>query len=272
MTIYVINLEKDQERKAFQEKQLQALKLTYKITPAVTINDISKETYSTHQNDWQRPLRKVEIACYYSHQHLWQKIVQDNTPALILEDDALLSKHLPQILTYLDKLTHIDYINLEVVGRKKIVAKEREEIPCCDTHLHKLYLDRNGTGGYILYPSGAKKLLTLENKIGIGLADAHINACRDLITYQIEPAVVIQLDQCMHYGITPPLKAVSNIGTQVKPKSETSNRLLFVGRRLSSQLQQGIQHLVHITDATKREINIRSQDFFLTNTKRITDE
>ena len=271
MTIYIINLKKDQERKVFQEKQLQALNLPYKITPAVTIHDISEETYRTHQNDWQRPLRKVEIACYYSHQHLWEKILQDNTPALILEDDALLSKHLPQILIYLKTLTHIDYINLEVVGRKKIVAKNCEEIPCCDAHLHKLYLDRNGTGGYILHPSGAQKLLTLEKKIGIGLADAHINACQDLITYQIEPAVVIQLDQCHRYGIVPPLNAVSNIGTQSKPHIPTKNRLFFALKRLTSQVQQGIQHLVHITDATKREINIRSQDFFLAHDKRNPD-
>jgi len=267
MKTYVINLPKDSERKVFQEKQLQNLNIDYEIINAVSTNDISKQTYKKHKNDWQRPLRDVEVACYYSHQILWREIIKEEEPALILEDDALLSKCMPNILKELASLQNIDYINLEVVGRKKIVSRKAQMLSSCDTKLYRLYLDRNGTGGYILFPSGAKKLLALEAKSGIGLSDAHINACTDLIAYQIEPASVIQLDQCTQYGITPPLDIKSNIGTQKKPTVNLKERWLFVPKRLKAQLKQGIQHLFSILKAEKREIKIRHEDFVSTYSK-----
>lgn len=261
MNIYIINLPKDKKRKSFQEKQLQAFNLTYEIIPAMTIDNITKQTYEQHKNDWQRPLRNVEIACYYSHKYLWQRIINDNEAALILEDDALLSKCIPNILDDLSTLKHIDYINLEVVGRKKIVAKEFKTLPHCNTQLYRLYLDRNGTGGYILYPSGAKKLLELEKKIGIGLSDAHINACYNLMAYQIEPAAVIQLDQCRQYGITPPLEGLSNIGTLQKPTIEADKKWYFILKRIRAQLRQGLQHILYFFQSKKRDIKIRVEDF-----------
>ena len=267
MKIYVINLPKDKERKSFQENQLKSFNLDYEIISAVTVADISKQIYEAHKNDWQRPLRDVEIACFYSHYHLWQRILEQNRPALILEDDALLSKCLPKILNDLFNEKDIDYINMEVVGRKKIVSKKSKAALSCNTQLYRLYLDRNGTGGYILYPSGAKKLLALEEKIGIGLADAHINTCTDLAGYQIEPAAVIQLDQCQKCGITPPLEGLSNIGTQEKPAKDIDKTWYFASKRMTEQLRQGFQHIRYLFHGEKREIQIRIEDFVFSKKK-----
>jgi len=261
MKIYIINLPKDKERKSFQEKQLHSLNLAYEIVPAVSVHHLSKQLCQTHQNDWQRPLRPVEIACYYSHRHLWQKILDTNEVALILEDDALLSHLLPKILDELSTLKEIDYINLEVVGRKKIVSKNPHLRLQSEATLYRLYLDRNGTGGYILYPSGARKLLALEEKIGIGLSDAHINSCYHLLAYQIEPAMVVQLDQCHQYGITPPMKGVSNIGIQKKPPIENNQKWYFIRKRIQAQLRQGFQHILYFFQSKKREITLCIEDF-----------
>ena len=72
----------------------------------------------------------------------------------------------------------------------------------CNSKLLRLYQDRTGAAGYILWPSGANKLIQLEKNSGIGLADAHITACHALKAYQVEPSPIIQLDQCKDYGIS----------------------------------------------------------------------
>ncbi len=272
MKVYVVNLPKDQERRTFQEKQLQHFHLDYEIINATSTEDISAQTYEKHKYDWQRPLRTVEVACYYSHQHLWKKIIDNNEPALILEDDALLSKNIPILLKELETLKNIDYINLEVVGRKKIISKESLKIPNCNSKLFRLHLDRNGTGGYILYPLGAKKLLDLEINIGIGLADAHINSCYDLLAYQIEPACIVQLDQCEQFDIIPPLAVSSNIGTQNRPKIKIKDKLHFVLKRIHSQLRQAFQHIIYILHTEKREIIIDKKDFIFSKNKDLINE
>ena len=268
MKIYIINLPKDKERRGFQVAQLRELDLDYEIVNAISTNNIEKSIYDKHKYDWERPLRKVEVACYYSHRHLWEKIIANNQPALIMEDDAMLSKHLPNMLQHILTLNDIDYINLEVVGRRKIVSKKSLIIPSSNSKLYRLYLDRNGTGGYILYPSGAKKLLTYELQTGIGLADAHINACDDLIAYQIEPAALIQLDQCEKYGITPPLNIKSNIETLPKPAITFKDKWHFGFKRASAQIRQAIRQILYYFQSQKRSISIQEEDFLLSHPKK----
>ena len=262
MKTYIINLPKDKERKTFQEQQFKNLGLPYEFFPAVTLDDIHGEIYETHKNDWQRPLRDVEIACFYSHYYLWEKIAHSNAPVLILEDDALLSQKLPIFLKNAASLKGIDFINLESVGRKKIISSKPMEIKRCDTKLFRLYLDRNGAGGYILFPTGAKKLLDFA-AYGIGLADAHIRSCPNLIAYQASPILVIQLDQCQNVGLTPPLEVVSNITYQNKPTLPWTKMLQFKKRRIAEQIRQGIKHLKILAGAKKKEIPINKKEFKL---------
>jgi glycosyl transferase family 25 len=258
MNIFIINLPSAIERLQFQKTQLSKLGLNYKIVKAVSANDISKSTYKKHYYDWQRPLRAVEVACYYSHKSVWQKVISSNQPALILEDDALLSTHSKEVLKSLEALTDVDFVQLEIHNRKKLVAKKGLNITP-QHKLHRLYLDRTGAGGYVLWPSGAKKLIEYENKHGIGLADAHITACYNLIGYQIEPAVIIQLDQCEYYKINSPIKAKSHISNQAKPVYK--NKLFFKFKRIKSQFRMLIRQLSFIFIATRKYIKLDNNHF-----------
>ena len=194
MKIYVINLPKDQKRRNFQIDQFMALNLDFELIDAISPENLNQKEYQKHKDDWERPLRETEVACYFSHRQLWDEIIRTNKPAFIVEDDAFLSRCVPEFLDYATTLKEIDYITLEVRNRKKLVAREGFNLPFCDMNLFRLYLDRTGAAGYILYPSGAKKLLEREEKTGIGLTDAHITACHDLIGYQVEPAPSMQMD------------------------------------------------------------------------------
>ena len=258
MQILIINLANATARRKFQEDQLLNLCLDFEILNAVSTDDISDKIYKYHYFDWQRPLRNVEVACYYSHRSAWQKIIDNNKPALILEDDALLSKHSSDVLESLAGLTDTDFVQLEIRNRKKLIAKEGVKI----THqhkLHRLYLERTGAAGYVLWPTGARKLIEHENKHGIGLADAHITACYDLVGYQVEPAVIIQLDQCKNYQITPPIETDSHILNQPKPAYE--HKLFFKFKRIISQFRMLARQLRHSVKCNRRMILLKRGDF-----------
>jgi len=257
--IFVISLPDAVKRRKLQKDQLTKLGLEYKILDATSVEDISEATYEKHYFDWQRPLRKTEVACYYSHRSAWDRVIRSGEPALILEDDAILSIFLPELLGSLDKIKRTDMINLENRGRKKFVSRSYVDIEC-NSKLLRLYQDRTGAAGYILWPSGANKLIQLEKNSGIGLADAHITACYALKAYQVEPSPIIQLDQCKEYGI-------SNTYSLIVSKSTVSTRdnyrgcAYFILKRLLYQLRLALRQLYILTKSQRRYISIRNSDF-----------
>jgi glycosyl transferase, family 25 len=259
MQIFVINLPTATERNKLQKEQLTKLGLKYKILDATSADDISKVTYQKHYYDWQRPLSKSEVACYISHRSAWNKVIKNKKPALILEDDAILSTGLPQILESLANIKNTDLINLENRSRKKFVSKTYMDI-ALDSKLLRLYQDRTGAAGYILWPSGAKKLIQLEKNKGIGLADAHITSCHSLIAFQVEPSPIIQLDQCKEYGVNNEYSTVISEST-VSNSQNYKGGLYFIIKRLFSQLNLAFRQLMLLTKSQRRYISIRSSDF-----------
>jgi len=259
MDILIISLTNAEERRNFQQEQLSKLGLDFRFLDATSTNNIDKTTYKQHYKDWQRPLKETEVACYYSHRHAWDSVIQSNQPALILEDDALLSRCTPALLKSLSTKKNVDLINLENRGRKKFVSKSSEFI-VCNSKLLRLYQDRTGAAGYILWPSGAKKLIQCEKRKGIALADAHITACNNLNCYQVEPSPIIQLDHCEWYKIENPINnraSKSSVSSIDNPKGNW----LFWVKRICSQIKLGFRQLFLITFSTRRYIKIKTKDF-----------
>jgi len=259
MDILIISLTNAEERRNFQQEQLSKLGLDFRFLDATSTNNIDKTTYKQHYKDWQRPLKETEVACYYSHRHAWDSVIQSNQPTLILEDDALLSICTPALLKNLSTKKNVDLINLENRGRKKFVSKSSESI-VCNSKLLRLYQDRTGAAGYILWPSGAKKLIQCEKRKGIALADAHITACNNLNCYQVEPSPIIQLDHCEWYKIENPINnraSKSSVSSIDNPKGNW----LFWVKRICSQIKLGFRQLFLITFSTRRYIKIRTKDF-----------
>jgi len=261
LNIFVINLSGDVERRQFQKQQLFELGLEYKILKAVSIDDISNKTYAKHYYDWQRPLRNTEVACYFSHRSAWQKIINNSMPALILEDDALLSKCVPELLNSFTNKKNVDFINLEVAGRKKFISKIGENI-VCNSKLYRLYQDRNGAAGYVLWPSGAKKLLEHESLNGIGLADSHITSCYSIKSYQVEPAAILQLCQCNNYDIPNTLSNKIQASTVSQPNNPKVHGIFWI-KRIIAQIKLSIHIgiLLFFRKAKRRYIKLNKENF-----------
>ena len=259
MDILVISLPNAKERRDFQQNQLSKLGLEFEFLDATSIHDLNEAIYKQHYQDWQRPLKTTEVACYYSHRRAWDKIIQSNRPALILEDDALLSKCVPELLKDFADKENTDLINLENRGRKKFVSRSGESI-ACNSKLLRLYQDRTGAAGYILWPSGAKKLIQCEDQKGIALADAHITACNNLTVYQVEPSPIIQLDHCEYYDIKNPISNNASNSSVSSFNNPKGGMFLWL-RRIYSQVKLGIRQLILIIKSERRYITIKRRDF-----------
>ena len=253
MRALVINLEAAAERLIFQERQLSHLGIDFERQPAFDKNaDETADT--TYWDTWERPLARAERACLLSHQQAWQRVADENEPMLILEDDAVLSAKVPSLLDRLAAAADMDFVTLETRGRKKLLS----HAPAGDPQLKRLYQDRSGAAAYLLWPSGARKLLS-ATETNCGLADAVICACYSLDAYQAVPAVAFQSDRAEAEGVAVPLSTRSSItpGTVVRNKGTWRHRL----RRVRAQLRMGMRRMQVLGRAERVLLTVQRADF-----------
>jgi len=260
LKIYIISLTKS-KRRPFQEKQFDFLGLDYEFFDAISSDNIANDTFIKKSSDWERRIKPSELACYMSHSRLWEKISRDNYPAVILEDDAYISNNLKKLLPIFVKLKEIDLLNFENRCRKKIVSKSSKEIKDGYRILRLLH-DTTGASGYLLWPSGARKLLNFEKKAGIALADAQIFRCKNLINYQVEPAIVVQLDVAKNYNLLESVD-LSLTKSSVSSKERGKNSIKFRLRRLRSQLKLGLKQIKLLIFSERRYLKTSDKKTYL---------
>ncbi|MEZ5536100.1 MAG: glycosyltransferase family 25 protein [Thiolinea sp.] len=262
MQILVINLPESKDRLDFQQKQLDRMGLDYEIIRAVSTSYVHERVHHHLTLGWNRPLLRTEIACYFSHHKIWQMVVKRSQPALVLEDDALLSRHVPALLEALDNRNDLDIVNFEVHGNRKTVGKTAQTL-LGEYKLLPLYQDPIGAAGYVIWPSGAKKLLEKAKTVPSGPADEFISVTYELNKYQLEPAAVIQLDQCEHYEVINRIKT----RTTIDPKEEQevyvslTDKLKFRQRRLSSGFKAMMYQMSIKSSSITRNIALNPDDF-----------
>jgi glycosyl transferase family 25 len=255
LKVIVINLDKATERMAFQKKQLDTLGIKFSRLSA-NATDL-QDNFEEYQCSWERPLSKSEVSVFFNHKKIWDEIISTNEPFVILEDDAYVAEDTVDILNEIKELKNIDYLNLESRGKnqRKLVAREAT-YKFTQVSLYRLFQGRSGAAGYVLWPSGACKLITQFEQGKIGLVDKFINANYHLIAYQCEPAPIIQLDMCQHYSLQPPLKTQSSINANVRSSKSSIKFWIDKVSRIKGQLIITFNYLCHINHSSKRAISI----------------
>jgi len=264
VNILVINLPKSVDRLDFQRKQLENLMLSFEVLDAFSKESIDLESFSKDALGWERPLRVAELACFMSHKAAWQRIIETQKPTLILEDDAILSKFTKDLLMELKHKKSFDMVTLEVRGRKKVIAKSEILTTSTNHKLYSLYQDRTGAAAYVLWPSGALKLIEKSRKVAPALADAFISSCYSLRAFQVDPAVAVQQDQCRYYGVLSDFHSVSTISSAQKPNYDSFKKatyLLYKYRRVYSQVKMCFRRISVVGRASSRMINLKKDHF-----------
>ena len=258
MNCLVINLDEAHERMAFMSLQLEKLGISFHRLTAITPSTLVDHGSAFNWNSWERPLKETEKACFLSHFKAWERAAASSHKTLILEDDALLSGYLPQVLAAIDVSEDVEHVSLEVRSRKKIVSKQRREVSA-EHNIVRLYQDRSGAAAYVLSPLAARKLLARAKK-QVALADAMICKSYELKSFQIEPACAVQLDRADEYGIVTPFQTTSQIDFG---KSDLRKKIgiAFRIRRIGAQFRMAFRLVRHLGYAERRNIELRSNDF-----------
>ncbi|XDZ50208.1 glycosyltransferase family 25 protein [Neisseriaceae bacterium CLB008] len=104
MKIFIINLEHQTEKRQFMQEQLDRLGLEAEFIAAVNGKSMSADQLREAVYNYDDCcLTAGEVGCSLSHISIYKKMVSENIKhALILEDDALLSDDLPNVLTSLE--------------------------------------------------------------------------------------------------------------------------------------------------------------------------
>jgi collagen beta-1,O-galactosyltransferase len=162
--IFIINLERDYERKQKLELQLQKENITsYEFINAVDgqNDDLQKYNFQVIP-DWIEPysskiMTKGEIGCSLSHYLIWERIMKEEwNQVLILEDDVVLCPHFSQILEQKkEEINQIQY-DLLYIGRRPSLNEQTEQ-KISDSIVIPKY--SYGAHAYILSLSGAQKLI-----------------------------------------------------------------------------------------------------------------
>lgn len=199
--VLVINLKSAIQRRDFQDLQLKILGLKYEWVCAVEPGDVDPTELQDRTYEYARPLRPSEVSCLLSHREAWRRVCLKNTPQLILEDDAVLQRDVPQLIEKLSHQRNVDFFNLETVIKRKTLGKHQESIEGTRYTKSVVLRNRAGAGAYFLYPSGARKLLNATVHWS-PLADVALELCPSIRKWQIEPAAAKQ--GALIFSILPP--------------------------------------------------------------------
>ena len=244
MRVLIINLATATTRMAFQAAQMAALDLAWERVEATTPETLPAPRDDPYWWRWERPMKAAEIAALASHITTWERVRAANAPRLIIEDDALLASDTSVFLRKIADQPGLDHVTLEVRGRKKLVGRRHPDLP-----IRRLYQDRTGAAAYVLWPSGAGKLLS-HVSARPGLADAVIATTYEMNSWQADPALAVQIDQCTAYGMARPISTDSSIGPDLPPP----RRGFHLARRITAQLRLGLRQLSKSAVAERRRI------------------
>lgn len=164
MKIFVINLEKDKERRHSIIEQFDSLNLEYEFSTGLLGASLTPEQKKAWYNEKKayrnhcRSLVPAHIGCSLSHVNVYRKIIAEKLPyALILEDDVILPSNFKQLLDGIEE--KIIKNNAEVIllspaiginKNGRVVNKEISIIP---------YKNGFFTSSYIVTQKAAQALL-----------------------------------------------------------------------------------------------------------------
>jgi glycosyl transferase family 25 len=253
MQALVINMKESQDRWDFMVKQLQELGISHSRLEAYDLSTLSVEEFERYSQSWERPLRKAEVGCFLSHKTAWQRVLKENKPYLVLEDDVILSKGTVEILFYFDQANDYGLVNFETTPRLKLIGSSEIKINN-NCSLRRLFHNKTGAAAYVIWPSFAKKLLANYTDQKAALADAALYTnFFGTKQYQLNPALAVQLQYAAFFNLEHAFSTKSSISLN---NVEKTYELKFLTRRIKIQILILLVYLVNILKAKRKKIEL----------------
>ncbi|MBD0409526.1 glycosyltransferase family 25 protein [Pseudoalteromonas distincta] len=202
LPIFVVNLERDIEKRQHMVALAKKRNLDLTFTNAVLGKNLSREEIKHHyddvkaMSDFGRKLTLPELGCALSHLNIYKSMIEKNIQiAIVLEDDVELSESFKALVNQVDNFP--DKWELMLLGYYSETASERLTY---SSFWGKHKVSKNlkavkltelafGTHGYMINIQGAKKLVEILSNIYKPI-DHYTGASLYLNTYGIVPRVV----------------------------------------------------------------------------------
>lgn len=258
LPIYIISLASATHRRAFQEAQAARLGFDVIWSSAIGTQDLSDHFFYQNAFQWQRALKKTEVACFMSHLRVWKRIAEGQSPTVVLEDDVILGGDWYSDIQTLATHAKAEYICLE--AWKKKTLGEAQQVG--NLTLQKLWLNSAGAAGYMLWPSGAKRLVSRYEHDGVALADAFINQTKGWSAWQLVPANVVQMNVAPDYGLKALPHSESLIAREIHASAIVPSRWILFRmkwRRLLGELGKAWTNLTKLLIAKRGYVPFMNQ-------------
>ena len=239
--IVFINLDRAVERRRFMEAQGERLGLGFERAAAVEASGIPDDTAARLGRSWERPLTRPELGCFLSHHALWGEIAAGSEPVLVLEDDVMLSPRLKDLLGQVAAIRGLDLLNLENFERRRFLTGERRALGD-GLVLLGVSRDKSGSAAYLLWPEGARKLLKRAQR-GAAPVDAFLHGLKVLASFQVEPALAMQVHLLEQRGIPVPIPTATSIQVPRDRLPITLANVPFHLRRAATQVRLAGEHV-----------------------------
>ena len=190
--VYVINLARSPERRAFMTEGLARAGVVGEFVAAV-------DGRACRSNRPPRAaMSRAETALILSHRKAWRRLLRSSAEyAVVLEDDAHIGEGFAQLLAADWSGLAFDAVKLETMYDRVWIA--RRGLPVGGRALRRLGAEHLGMAGYLVGRAGARKFLALTRALTepvdqtlFGRKAVFEGRVR---VYQLDPSVVVQ-DQC----------------------------------------------------------------------------
>ena len=187
--VYVINLARSPERRAFMAEGLARAGVTPQFVAAVDGRDCRSKRPPP------RGLSIGEAALVLSHRKAWRRFLAGNAAfAVVLEDDVHLGQDFAALLGADWRAPPFDAVKLETMFDP--VWMERRGRPFQGRELRRLGAEHLGSAGYLVSRAGAAKMLKLTRALDAPIDQALFGRAAifegRLVVHQLFPAVVVQ--------------------------------------------------------------------------------
>ena len=236
--IFVINLQRDTERRRHMAELLDGLGLEPEFVTAVDGGALSNRERAACDRArslrvYGREMTNNEVGCYLSHFRLYERIARDGIPiSLILEDDVRISPDLPRILEELLACPFKEWLVVRLDSKRtqvvdppagKFLGKRVAEFSG-GAGLYKLRTRVLGVGAYLIRYEGAVRMLAYGRRIFMPIDQTLDRYWENGI---------------LPYGIRPlPVQQGEDFGSSTGPRPIDGRRAQPLGGRLQCRMQR----------------------------------
>lgn len=200
MHVYVINLLRRPDRRAFMQQQADRLGLQFDYIDAVDARTEAPEFAEVNvRTGFSGRLSRGDLACTLSHRKFWRLFLETGEPyAVVLEDDAILADDSGEFFAEAGWIPpDAEVVKLERYGRLRPMFMDRQTLPARTRRVGRFYGKCAGTAGYVVSVAGARRLLAATRSVDDPIDQMMFNPGRsplfaELAPYVLEPAICEQ--------------------------------------------------------------------------------